>query len=133
MPRATGTFEVQLAPQPADDDPRGAPLARMTIDKHFAGDLQGRSRGQMLSARTPVQGSAGYVAMEVVTATLGGRRGSFVLQHSGTMRRGEATLALSVVPDSATGELAGLAGTMAIDAADGRHAYRFDYTVAEPA
>jgi hypothetical protein len=129
MPSAIGTFEVKLVPQPKDDHADGATLGRLTIDKQFHGDLTGVSRGQMLSALTPVKGSAGYVALEVVTGTLAGRTGTFVFQHSGTMNRGVATLALTVVPDSGTGELTGLAGAMAIIIADGKHSYEMDYTL----
>jgi hypothetical protein len=129
MPSATGTFEVKLAPQPKDDYADGAALGRLTIDKQFHGDLTGVSKGQMLSAVTPVKGSAGYVALEVVTGTLAGRAGTFVFQHSGTMNRGVATLALTVVPDSGTGELTGLAGAMVILIADGKHSYEMDYTL----
>lgn len=41
-----------------------------------------------VTAGTAVHGSPGYVAVERVTGTLHGRRGSFALQHSGTMNRG---------------------------------------------
>jgi len=102
----------------------------MTIDKQFHGDLEGTSKGQMLSAMGSIKGSAGYVAMERVTGTLKGRSGSFVLQHSGTMTRGEPRLVVSVVPDSGTGELVGLAGTLTIKIAEGRHSYDFEYTMA---
>ncbi len=124
MTHATGTFEVKLAPQTDD-----SPIARMTIDKQFHGDLEASSRGQMLSAMGEVKGSAGYVAMERVTGTLGGRAGSFVLQHTGTMNRGEPQLAVTVVPDSGTRELAGLEGKMSIRIADGKHSYEFEYTL----
>ena len=126
--RARGTFEVRLTPQ-ATDEAEGTPLGRMSIDKQFRGDLEGTSRGEMLSAGTPVKGSAGYVAIERVSGMLHGRRGSFVLQHSGTMTRGAPRLTVTVVPDSGTGQLAGLAGTMAIEVADGRHSYDFEYTL----
>jgi hypothetical protein len=128
---AEGTFEVRLTPQPmdGDDDAEGATLGRMSIDKTFQGDLEGSSKGEMLSARSAVQGSAGYVAVERVTGTLGGRRGSFVLQHSGTMDRGAPSQSVTVVPDSGTGELAGLSGEMVIEIEDGKHFYRFDYTL----
>jgi len=125
---ANGTFEVKLTPQPVDGD---APaIGRMSIDKQFHGDLEGASKGQMLAAMTSVKGSAGYVAMEQVTGSLHGRAGTFVLQHSGTMTRGAPQLIVSVVPDSGTAELAGLAGTMAIVIADGKHSYDFEYTLA---
>src|SRR5262245_25750113 len=83
MARASGTFEVKLSPLASDDPAAGPPLGRMTIDKQFRGDLEGSSRGEMLTARTDVKGSAGYVAIERVTGTLHGRSGSFVLQHNG--------------------------------------------------
>jgi hypothetical protein len=127
--RASGTFEVKLVPQPADAYADGAALGRMTIDKQFQGDLQATSKGQMLTGMSPVKGSAGYVAVERVSGTLGGRRGTFVLQHSGTMTRGAPTLTVTVVPDTGTDELVGLTGTMTIDVTGGRHAYVFEYTL----
>jgi len=125
---ATGTFEVTLTPQPVDG---AAPaVGRMSIDKQFHGDLEATSKGQMLTAVTGVKGSAGYVAIEQVTGSLHGRSGAFVLQHSGTMTRGAPQQIVSVVPDSGSGELAGLAGTMTIAIADGKHSYDFEYTLA---
>lgn len=128
--RARGTFDVKLTPQ-APEDKGDATLARMTLDKQFQGDLAGTSKGQMLSAGTAVKGSAGYVAIERVVGTLGGRSGSFVLQHSGTMTRGEPQLTITVVPDSGTDQLAGLTGKMQIIIADGKHSYDFEYTIAK--
>lgn len=127
--RATGTFDVKLTPHPADAATAEPAVGRMAIDKRFHGPLDGTSRGEMLAAQTSVKGSAGYVAIEKVTATLEGRRGSFVLQHSGTMTRGAPQLVITVVPDSGTEQLAGLTGTMAIDVADGKHSYIFDYSL----
>jgi hypothetical protein len=127
--RASGTFEVELRPQPADDHADGAALGRMTIDKRFEGDLVATSKGQMLTGMSSVKGSAGYVAIERVSGTLAGRRGTFVLQHSGTMTRGAPSLTVTVVPDSGTDQLAGLTGTMLIDVGGGRHAYTFDYAL----
>jgi hypothetical protein len=123
---ASGPFDVKLTPQPAEPDIDGG-LGRMALDKAFHGDLDATSKGTMLAAMTDVKGSAGYVAMERVAGTLHGRRGSFVLQHSGTMNRGAQTLAITVVPDSGTGELAGLRGSMTIVIESGRHSYGFDY------
>jgi hypothetical protein len=97
---ARGTFEVKLTPQPSDRQPEDAVLGRMWLDKEFHGDLEATSRGQMLTAMTDVKGSAGYVAIERVRGTLGGRTGSFVLQHTGTMTRGAPSLTITVVPDS---------------------------------
>ena len=129
--RASGTFEVKMSPQAPDEGESGAGVGRMLIDKRFAGDLEGTSKGQMLAAMSGVSGSAGYVAMEQVTATLAGRSGTFVLQHSGTMTRGKPALTVSVVPDSGTGELEGLNGTMQIIIDEGRHSYVFEYTLGD--
>lgn len=126
--RASGTFEVRLSPQ-VDGEEAGASLGRLLIDKRFGGDLVATSRGQMLAFRSGVEGSAGYVALERVEGTLAGRAGSFVLQHSGTMERGAQRLSITVVPDSGTGELSGLAGRMSIAFAEGGHSYEFDYTL----
>jgi hypothetical protein len=126
---ASGTFEVKLTPQPGDEQAPG--VGRMAIEKQFHGDLEAVSRGQMLTAGTSVKGSAGYVAIEQATGSLHGRSGAFVLQHNGTMTRGAPQVIVSVVPDSGTGQLAGLAGTMAISIAEGRHSYDFEYTLAE--
>ena len=101
----------------------------MSLDKVFRGDLEATSTGEMLSAMGGVQGSAGYVALERVTGTLHGRRGTFALQHSGTMARGARSLAVTVVPDSGTGQLEGLAGTMDIVIEGKAHSYVFDYTL----
>ena len=129
MSRANGTFEVKLAPQPADGYADGTTMGRMTLDKQFRGDLEGTSKGQMLTAITSVKGSAGYVALELVSGTIAGRSGSFIFQHSGTMSRGGQTLALTVVPDSGTDGLTGISGTMVIIIANGAHSYEFDYAL----
>lgn len=112
--RARGTFEVKLAPLALDDMAADAALGRMSLDKKFLGDLEATSKGEMLSAGTAVKGSAGYVAIERVAGTLNGRAGAFVLQHSGVMTRGEPQLSVTVVPDSGTGQLTGVAGKMTI-------------------
>jgi len=130
--RASGTFEVSLTPLATAHEAAGPGLGRMSIDKQFAGDLTGSSRGEMLTAMTETKGSAGYVAIERVTGTLQGRQGSFVLQHSGVMTRGEPGLRITVVPDSGTGELVGLSGTMTIVIAEGKHSYLLEYSLASP-
>jgi hypothetical protein len=134
--RAIGTFEVKLTPQVLNDvasneinDTPAPALSRMLIDKQFHGELQAVSQGQMLAARTETPGSAGYVALERVSGTLHERSGTFVLQHNGTMTRGVPQLTITVVPDSGTGELLGLAGAMTIKIDDGKHSYQFEYTL----
>ncbi len=129
MLQATGTFDVKLEPQHPSAQAQAVKLGRMTIDKQFAGDLEATSAGEMLAAMTGVEDSAGYVALERVTGTLHGRRGSFFLQHSGIMARGVQQLEITVVPDSGTEELAGLAGKMAIIVENGEHRYVFTYTL----
>lgn len=131
--KATGTFEVKLAPQSLADTAADKSLARLSIDKQFHGELEAVSKGEMLSAGTEVKGSAGYVAIERITGKLAGLAGTFVLQHTGTMNRGVPTLSVTVVPDSGTGELTGLSGKMSINIAAGKHSYEFEYTVAPKA
>jgi hypothetical protein len=131
--QAKGTFDVTMNPQPPYDTAAGATLARTSIAKRFHGDLEATSAVEMLSAMTGVKGSAGYVAIERVTGSLHGRSGSFVLQHSGTMTRGKGELSVTVVPDSGTAALAGIAGRMTIEITEGKHFYTFDYTLAAPA
>jgi hypothetical protein len=125
--QAIGTFDVKLTPQ--DDKFEDTLLGRMTLDKQFHGDLEASSKGQMLSVMTATKGSAGYVAIEKVSGTLHGRKGSFVLQHSGTMTRGAPNLSVAVVPDSGTEELADLTGEMTIKIEDGKHFYEFRYVL----
>ncbi len=123
---ARGSFDVKIIPQPADD-PSAGPFSRLYLDKQFHGELDAISKGQMLAAGTAVEGSAAYVALEVVTGTLAGRRGTFVLQHTGTMNKGEPSLTVSVVPDSGTDQLVGLTGKMAIIIEGKKHSYDFEY------
>src|ERR1700690_1142835 len=128
---ATGIFEVKLTPQGDGDTAEGSTLGRMTLAKQFHGDLDGTSKGEMLTAGTDVKNSAGYVAIERITGTLQGRPGSFVLQHSGTLTRGAPLQSITVVPDSGTGQLAGITGKMTITIAEGKHSYDFEYTLPE--
>jgi Protein of unknown function (DUF3224) len=129
--RARGTFEVRLGPLATHNQAEGSLLGRMSIDKQFRGDLEASSQGEMLSAGTGVKGSAGYVAIERVSGALQGRSGTFVLQHSATMTRGVPQLSITVVPDSGTDGLAGIAGRMTIEIDGGNHSYDFEYTIAE--
>ena len=136
---ASGAFDVQMQPQPvADEAPTpgvmpgvtpGITFGRLLLTKRYHGDLQATASGQMLSAVTPTAGSAGYVAIEHVSGTLHARAGSFVLQHSGLMNRGDKQLSISVVPDSGTGELAGLQGRLDIRMTEGKHFYEMAYAL----
>ncbi len=126
--RASGTFEVEIKPQPGYVTDASAAVGRMSIDKQFHGDLEGTSKGEMLAVGTAIEGSAGYVAMEQVSGMLHGRIGTFALQHTATMSRGTPQLSITVVPDSGTGQLVGLSGQMAIQIVDGNHSYDFEYT-----
>lgn len=126
---ATGTFRSEVVPEATDPEPGGTALGRARLVKRFSGDLDGTAAGEMLTALTATEGSAVYVALERVRGTLHGRSGTFVLQHHGVMDRGAQHLELSVVPDSGTGELTGLAGTMAIRPIEGGYAYELSYTL----
>jgi hypothetical protein len=123
--KALGNFEVDLKPLSTSSDAVG----RMSIDKAFHGDLEAVSKGEMLTAMTSVEGSAGYVAVERVTGKLGNRNGSFELIHLGLMDKGAPDLKISVVPDSGTDDLKGLKGAMTITIQDGNHSYEFEYSL----
>jgi hypothetical protein len=125
--QARGTFDVKVTPQP-QDDAAGGPFGRLFLDKQFHGDLEATSKGQMLASGTGTDGSGAYVALELVSGTLSGRRGTFVLQHNGTMQKNVPTLSVRVVPDSGTDQLAGLSGTMTIVIEGGKHSYAFEYS-----
>jgi len=128
--QVTGEFDVKLTPQPMAEAGAESGLGRMSLSKQFYGELEATSQGEMLSAMASVQGSGAYVAVERVTGTLAGRRGSFMLHHTGIMKRGLPQLTVSVVPDSGTDELAGLIGTMNIRIeAGGKHFYDFEYSL----
>lgn len=122
---ASGSFDIQL--KPCEDTEFQA--GRLTIDKTYYGHLVGTGKGQMLSVRTEIADSAAYVAIELIEGTLGGKGGTFALQHSGRMTRGEPSLSVQIVPDSGTGELEGIAGTMTIDQSTGGHRYELTYTI----
>lgn len=129
--KVTGKFQVKLQPLEFYTQGKdGINLGRMSLDKTFLGALDATSQGEMLSAMTPIKGSAGYVAIEQVSGTLEGKQGSFVLQHFGIMDRGKDNLILEVVPDSGSGELTGLLGKMSIKIENGQHFYELDYDIA---
>jgi hypothetical protein len=125
---ATGAFTIKMTPQIWNEsDPT---LGRFLLDKQYTGDLEATSQGQMLTAGTAEKGSAGYVAIEKVTGKLHRRTGTFVLQHNGTMNRGNPELTITVITDSGTGELTGLGGTMTICNADGQKTYDLAFSLA---
>lgn len=128
--QANGTFEVKVKPLPEDVKVPGVSVGRMSIDKVLKGDLEGTSQGEMMTAGTEVKGSAGYVAVEVVTGAIKGRSGTFTLLHHATMKEGgDFRMNIVVIPDSGTGGLKGLAGKMEIIIEGGKHSYRFDYNL----
>jgi hypothetical protein len=126
---AKGTFEVKITPQSPVDGVGDPSVGRMALEKRFKGDLEGVGRGQMLAVGTAVDGSAGYVAMERVQGALHGREGSFALQHNGVMNRGAPQLTITIVPDSGTDALSGIAGVLNIRIADGVHYYELAYSL----
>ncbi len=126
--KAAGTFEVKM--QPENFSVQGEieiQLGRYSLNKKFNGALNAESKGEMISAMTSVKGSAGYVAIEQVSGSLNGMAGNFVLQHFGIMNRGKDRLILEVVPDSGSGELKNISGSMTIEVKDGKHFYELDF------
>ena len=124
----TGTFDVTTEDQPYDEAD-GARLVRSTVSKTFHGGLEGTSQVHLLKVFAQVEGSAGYVGVERVTGTVSGRSGTFVLQHAAVSNRGRGTTTVQIVPDTGTGELLGINGSMTITRVDGAHHYAFDCTL----
>ena len=127
MPTIRGPLEVNMEPEPPFLEQDGLTLNRNAVYKQFSGGMAGSSEAQMIAAFTGTPGSAGYVAIEHFTGSVNGKSGSFVLQHSGTMNRGDAQLTVTIVPDSGTGGLTGISGTLEIDNEDGNHSYALNY------
>ena len=130
MPTARGPMDVNIEAEPPFLEQDDLKLNRNVVHKVFSGDMAGASEAQMIAAVTATPGSAGYVAIEHFTGSVGGKSGSFVLQHSGVMNRGDARLEVTIVPDSGTGELAGISGRLEIHNEEGQHSYALDYEVA---
>ena len=130
MPTARGPMDVNIDGEPPYLEQDGLKLNRNVVRKVFSGDMVGASEAQMIAAFTATPGSAGYVAIEHFTGSVGGRSGSFVLQHSGVMTRGDGRLEVTIVPDSGTGDLAGISGTLEIHNNEGQHSYVLDYELA---
>lgn len=130
MATASGEFDVKNSPEPMSATAAETGLGRMSLDKRYHGPLDATSKGEMLAFMDRTLMSGGYVAMELVQGSLDGKRGSFLLQHQGTMERGAPGLAVHVVADSGRDELAGLRGTLNIRIEGGKHYYDFDYTLA---
>jgi Protein of unknown function (DUF3224) len=129
MAKVSGEFDVKLVPEILAEGSEGTGIERMTLDKHYHGPLVATGRGEFLSFRSPVPTSAVYVAIEKVEGVLEGRTGSFLLQHAGVMGGEFAGLRILVAPDSGTGELEGITGTLAIRIEHGKHYYDLDYTL----
>ncbi|MDE2913164.1 MAG: DUF3224 domain-containing protein [Paracoccaceae bacterium] len=127
MPVTRGTFDVTIESEPVFSDESGIKLTRNIVRKEFSGGMNGSSEAQMVAAHTATPGSAGYVAIEHFTGSVDGRSGSLVLQHHGLMDKGEATLTVTIIPDSGTGELAGISGSIEIDQDNGKHSYVLEY------
>lgn len=127
---ASGPFEITMIPAGAPEKEGATATAQMTLDKRYSGELAASGTGTMLTAVSDTKGSAAYVAIERVSGTLAGRKGSFVLQHAGTMRGGTSQATITIVPDSGTEELTGIGGSLALSVVDGKHFYALDYTLA---
>lgn len=123
---ARGTFTVEIRPLgqgPAEG------LARFSAEKQIHGDLEATSKGEMLSGGDAKQGTAGYVAIELVTGSLNGKRGSFALQQMGSMDQNGQRLSVIVVPGSGTGDLKGITGTFDIKIDGGKYSYSLEYSL----
>jgi hypothetical protein len=127
MPTATGSFDVDIDPQPPYLEQDGLKLSLNLVQKEISGDMIGSSEARMITAFTPTPGSAGYVAIEHFAGSVHGKSGSFALQHNGAMNKGDGQLTVTIIPDSGTGDLAGISGALEIHVEDGQHSYTLNY------
>src|ERR1700758_5627603 len=133
--RANGTFSVKaftpaaLTPEP--DITTALPVGVATMEKHYEGDVAGRSATVFTAAFDQATGVGTYVATESFEGSVDGREGAFNFVHSastgGSDRSGEF---FAIVPSSGIGQLAGISGTggLAIDP-DGTHRIWLDYEI----
>ena len=131
---ANGSFDVKMTPAEPTEFEKANDIARLTSDKTWHGDFEGVSHGEMITGSTASTGSMAYVAIERMTGKLNGRQGSFTFTHRATMMKGDAPsageLSVVVAPNSGTGELAGLTGSLMIHFdAQGNHTWTFDYSL----
>ena len=131
---ATATFEVKTwDEQPYEETADGSKLTRARVTKSFAGDIEGDATLEYLMAY-PADSAVSYVGLERIVGRLGGRAGSFVLQHTGLDEGGTTTGTFTVVPGSGTGDLRGLRGEGGYTLAG--HADRYpvtlDYRIESP-
>jgi hypothetical protein len=126
---ATGSFETSISQAPPYESAEGVAFSRSRWQRRFTGDLTGEGQLEMLGARTPQPGAGGYVALERVSGVLHGRRGTFALLHMAVMAPGQRSLAIHIVPESGTGELRHISGTMEVSVKDGVRFYCLDYTL----
>lgn len=107
---AKATFEIKSWDEKPISEGAGLPkITRATVSKTFAGEIEGTSTLEYLMAYRD-DGSASFVGMERIVGKVGGRSGSFVVQHSGVFEAGVAKSACPIVPGSGTGELRGIRG-----------------------
>ena len=108
--KAKATFGIKSWDEKTYNEMEGAPkLTRVSATKSYQGDIEGEGKLEYLMMYRTA-GSASFMGLERVTGSIGGRSGSFVLQHTGTFEGGVAKVTLSVVPGSGTGDLRGLSG-----------------------
>lgn len=127
---AKGTFVVKVSPAEASALAKEAEIGRMTIDKAFSGDIEGTSKGEMLTGGTESTGAMAYVALERVTGAVNGRSGSFLLMHNASMLKSDPAsggMQITVVPQSGTDKLAGITGKMTIVIEGAKHNYDLEY------
>ncbi len=134
MARAIASFEVtgwdQGEAEPDAGGPGGPTLSHATVLKRFGGDLVAESEARLLMCQADVAdiaAGAGYIAREVVRGALGGREGTFVMQHWGLSASGHEQTGGQIVPGSATGDLEGLTGSVKIAVDGGSHTLTIDY------
>jgi hypothetical protein len=106
----------------------GPKLTLSVIVHKVTGDIEGEGKLDYLMVYLDEQ-TTRFLGYEQIIGRIGKRSGSFVLRHDGSYEAGVATVALSVVPGSGTGDLGGIRGSGDFRATDAKSsAYTLNYS-----
>ncbi len=130
MASATGWFEVKTWEEtPVSERPGGRRLTQAAVSQQFGGDIEGEGKARWLMSYRD-DGTAHFVGLQEVDATIGGLSGTFVLETHGDFDGTVASWEASVVPGSGTAGLTGLSGTGRFQAPHGSRAeFQLNYAV----
>jgi hypothetical protein len=97
--------------------PDGSKFTRAAVTQSYNGDMAGDSTVEYLMAYAP-SGTVKFVGMELLSGSIGGRRGTVLIQHDGLFAHGVAHSTWHFVEGSGTEELISLHGSGTYESVD---------------